>query len=86
MELHAFLNGATAMACLAVAVFFLRFWRATQDRLFMWFSFSFAILGANRVALSFVAPEAENRPYLYLLRLFAFAIIAIAVIDKNRKV
>jgi hypothetical protein len=84
IPLHAFVNGATAMGCLAVALFFLRFWRATQDRLFLWFAISFGVLGVNRGALSFVEPEAEARPYLYVLRLFAFAIIAIAVIDKNR--
>lgn len=85
MTLLALIHGATAMAAAAVALFFLRFWRQTQDRLFLLFAIAFALLMANRVSLAVVHVAAENVPYLYTLRLLAFALIAFAVIDKNRK-
>lgn len=76
--------GATALACFAVALFFVRFWRQMRDRLFLLFAIAFGVLGANRIALSADAVADENKPYLYLLRLLAFGLIAFAVIDKNR--
>jgi hypothetical protein len=79
-----FLSGATALACLAVALFFLRFWRETKDRLFLLFSIAFAFMTINRTALVVVLPSRENEPYVYLLRLAAFVLIAFAVADKNR--
>jgi hypothetical protein len=76
--------GATAMACLAVALFFVRYWRSSRDRLFLLFALAFIVLGLNRVLLATVHVAAENTPYLYSLRLVAFALIAFAVVDKNR--
>lgn len=79
-----FLSGATAMGCAVAALFFVRFWRHTRDRLFVHFAVAFAILGLNRAALALVVPAAESTPYFYVLRLAAFLLIAYAVIDKNR--
>lgn len=79
-----FLYGATAVTCLAVALFFLRYWQASRDRLFLLFAVAFLALGANRLAIGTMQVAAENVPYLYLLRLVAFALIAFAVVDKNR--
>lgn len=84
MTLLSFLFGATAMACLAVAGFFLRYWRTSRDRLFLLFAVAFMALAANRIAVATVHLSAENVPYLYLLRLLAFALIAFAIVDKNR--
>ena len=84
MTLLSFLLGATAMACLAVAVFFMRYWKSSGDRLFLLFAVAFLALGANRVAVAMVHLSAENVPYLYVLRLLAFALIAFAIVDKNR--
>ena len=84
MSLLAFIYGATATASVAVALFFLRFWRDTRDRLFLLFGIAFAVLAVNRVALATFHVAAENVPYLYSLRLVAFALIAFAIVDKNR--
>lgn len=35
------LQGATATACCVAALFFLKFWRTTRDRLFLFFSLGF---------------------------------------------
>ena len=84
MNALSFIYGATAMASMAIAVFFLRFWRDTRDRLFLLFAIAFTLLAVNRLALATIDVTAENVPYLYSLRLVVFGLIAFAVLDKNR--
>ena len=78
-----FMLGAIAMACVVVASFFLRFWRKTGDRLFGLFALAFGVLGLNWVALAFTRGD-ELRLMLYAVRLLAFVVILVAIIDKNR--
>lgn len=82
--LLAFIHGATAMAAAVVALFFVRYWRRTRDRLFVLFAVAFVVLAANRAGVALLHVSAENEPYLYLLRLLAFTLIAFAIVDKNR--
>jgi hypothetical protein len=84
MSVLSFIYGATAMASVAIAVFFLRFWRDTRDRLFLLFAIAFTLQAVNRLALATIDVTAENVPYLYSLRLVVFGLIAFAVLDKNR--
>lgn len=74
----------TAMACFGVATCFARFWRQTHDRLFALFAFAFALLGANTLLLAAINPTHESRHLIYLLRLAAFVVIIVAIVDKNR--
>jgi len=76
------MSGASVMASLVIALFFLRFYRRTRDRLFAMFSLAFAVFAANRLALVFV-DEAARRTSLYLVRLLAFLLILAAIVDKN---
>jgi ABC-type Fe3+-siderophore transport system permease subunit len=46
-----FILGATALASLVAALFFLRFWRDTRDRLFCFFAIAFGIDALHRVVL-----------------------------------
>ena len=78
-----FLQGATAMGTFAIALFFLRFWRETADRLFATFAAAFAIFGCNRVLLIVLDEESEARTWVYLLRALTFLLIIAAIIDKN---
>jgi hypothetical protein len=80
-----FVLGATAMGCLAAAVFFLRFWRDTHDRFFGLFALAFTAFAGNRIVLVAMDEADENRPLAYLVRLAAFVVILIAIIDKNRR-
>ena len=84
-DLHAFLTGVGTMGFLVATVFFFRFWRDTKDRLFALFAIAFGALALNRALLALLAPGRESQPYLYLIRLGAFLLIAWAVIDKNRR-
>jgi uncharacterized membrane protein len=78
------LNGATVMACTVAALFFLRFFRRTGERLFARFAASFGLLGLHWLALALTAPDYEFRPLLYVIRLLAFVVILFAIAEKNR--
>jgi hypothetical protein len=75
--------GMIAMASWIAGLFFLRFWRDTHDRLFLIFAIAFWLLGGTRVALVMATQSAEHN-YLYWVRLLAFVLILVAIIDKNR--
>lgn len=77
-----FLQGAITVGFAAAGLFFLRFWRETMDRLFLFFAISFWLQGIVRIALTLVG-EPEDRVYLYLLRLAAFVLILVAIAMKN---
>ena len=76
--------GAIVMGYAVAGLFFLRYWRQTRDRLFLIFAIAFWLLGAQRLALALTFQEAESHTGLYLVRLFAFLLILLAIVDKNR--
>ena len=78
------ISGAIVMGYAVAGLFFLRFWRQTRDRLFLIFAISFWLLGAQRLALAVTAEPVESHNGLYLVRLFAFLLILLAIVDKNR--
>jgi hypothetical protein len=80
-----FLSGAICMAASVISLFFIRFWRKTHDPLFAFFAAAFAILALERVARLPWHVDNEVQPYTYLARLFAFLLIIVAIIRKNRK-
>jgi peptidoglycan/LPS O-acetylase OafA/YrhL len=78
------INGALVMACLACALFFLRFWKTSRDRLFAYFALAFTAMSFNWMALSLLQVDDERRHYLYIVRLVSFLLILYAIWDKNR--
>jgi hypothetical protein len=79
-----FLYGALVMAMTIAALFFVRFYRQTSDRFFLWFAAAFGILALNRVLLVVWEVPDEVRPVFYAVRVLAFLIILAAIVDKNR--
>lgn len=79
-----FLNGAVAMACIFSGIAFLAYWRDSRDRLFVFFAVGFWVFAVNLILISAIDPGAEHRHWFYVLRLLAFALIAIGIVDKNR--
>ena len=75
--------GAIVMGYAVAGLFFLRFWRQTRDRLFLIFAISFWLLGAQRLTLAVSAEIVEAHTGLYLVRLFAFLLILLAIVEKN---
>nr|WP_043709381.1 DUF5985 family protein [Corallococcus macrosporus] len=84
MMLKTMLNGAVAMAWLASALFFLRFWLQSKDRLFAFFALAFTMLAGNSVVAALLDADDERRHYIYVARLLAFLLILYAIWDKNR--
>lgn len=78
-----FLAGASVLASAAVALFFLRFWHDTSDRLFLIFAVAFAVFAVNRVLLSALGDENEAQTAVYLARAVTFGLIALGIADKN---
>lgn len=71
------------MGYLVAAIFFLKFYRTTKDRLFAFFATAFGLLSAQRVALGLTTKTVEDTVLIYVIRLIAFLIILYAIIDKN---
>lgn len=78
------LLGAIAMASLVAAVFFLRFWKHTRDRFFLFFAAAFGLEGVNRVLLGLDLGSSEHQPIYYSIRLISYILILVAIVDKNR--
>lgn len=83
-EVTILISGANAMGFFVSGLFFLRFWRDTADRLFAMFALAFWALALNSGLLAVVHPINETRHVLYLIRLIAFVLIIVGVVDKNR--
>lgn len=81
---NAILVGAIGTASLVAALFFLRFWRTSRDRFFLFFALSFLIEGVNRIGLFLSIGLTEDHPVYYLVRLVAYGLILVAIVDKNR--
>ena len=81
--IEGFLIGVIATASAIAGLFFLKFWRDTRDSFFLAFAASFLIEGLNRVSLLFLPRPNEGNPWIYLVRLFAFLLILIAIVRKN---
>ncbi|TFW03249.1 hypothetical protein E4K72_12795 [Oxalobacteraceae bacterium OM1] len=79
------LVGGIAMCALTIALFFLRFWRSTGDRFFLFFSLAFAIEAAHRVLSVATALPSEDEPAFYFIRLCGYGLILFAIVDKNRR-
>lgn len=79
------LAGAAAMGSATIALFFVRFWRDSHDRLFGAFAVAFVLFAVNRVVLGVSERESEDLLAVYGLRLAAFVVIIAAVVDRNRR-
>ena len=76
--------GAITMGFAVCGLYFLRFWRATRDGLFLSFALAFWLLGLSQAAITLAADMVEERSWIYLLRLAPFLLILFAIWQKNR--
>jgi hypothetical protein len=82
--MNSVLVGAIGVAAFIAGLFFLRFWKTTRDRFFLFFALSFWIEGAHRIAIQLWLGPDEASPLAYLPRLLAYGLIIAAIIHKNR--
>lgn len=83
--LNGVVSGALMMGYAVAALFFLRFWAAARDRLFGMFALAFLLLAIQRFAITMTREAMEDQTVFYLLRLAAFVVILVAIVDKNRR-
>jgi hypothetical protein len=84
-NLIAVLTGMVSMASLVAALVFLRYWRRSHDRLFLYFCIAFFLDAGVRVVQGLQAVADESEMYVFLTRLATFALIAWGIADKNRR-
>lgn len=85
MMLDQFLSGAIVMGFAVAALLFLSYWRRTGQSLFLTFSASFFLLAVNYTWLALTNIPVEERSPLFLIRLLAFSLIIVAIVQSNTK-
>ncbi len=84
-EWNQFLYGALWLASTLAGFVFLRYWQRSRDRLFLFFSLAFWTLATQWLLQAIFMPSDEDRHYFFFLRLGAFLLIIVAIVDKNRR-
>lgn len=78
-----FLWGMLTLSSAVASLLFLRYARITRDRLFSYFAAAFLVMAFNWLGLALIEPNTEERYLAYFLRLIAFVLIIIGIVDKN---
>lgn len=78
------LSGLIIAGDLVAALFFLKFWRRSDDILFAIFAAAFLLLALGQGLLALTDVPVEERSWIYLLRLAAFILIILGIVHKNR--
>jgi hypothetical protein len=79
----AFLGGLIAMSFGVIGLFFVKFWTRTRDSLFIAFAIAFWLLAISQTLVALRVVPREEQSWIYVLRLAAFVLIAIAIVRKN---
>ncbi|HWQ85348.1 DUF5985 family protein [Brevundimonas sp.] len=78
------MTGAVITGNAIAALFFLKFWRRTGDRLFLAFAAAFLLMGLVPLLTAVRDVPREEQSAFYLIRLAAFLIIIWAIAAKSR--
>jgi hypothetical protein len=78
-----FIAGVVTMGYVVAGLFFLKFRARSGDALFVKFAAAFWLLAANEAMLAAMQFPQADESWPYLLRLAAFALIAVAILQKN---
>ncbi|CAN5916015.1 hypothetical protein BH11MYX3_BH11MYX3_11740 [soil metagenome] len=80
-----FIHGMLTLACLAIGLKFLKFWRVSGDRFFLWFTSAFWVFAISWTLRAFMPSLGDQAHLIFLPRLLGFLLIIAAIIDKNRR-
>jgi hypothetical protein len=80
--MRAFVAGLLTMGYLVASLYFLRFWKRSGERLFVFFALAFALLATQRLGL--ILLTSLDSTWLYGLRLLAFVLLLVGILEKNR--
>jgi hypothetical protein len=84
ISLASFSSGAMAAFCWVIGLYFIGFWRKTNDRFFGFFAAGFWMLGIGRFATTLLGDTQSPHAVIQTLRLIAYLTFLAAIIDKNR--
>jgi len=85
VALTIFFSGMIFATFLASGLFFFKFGKRTREPFFAMFAYACWMLAFERLPLLFFGPDAEGRPWVFLMRLFAFFLIIVSFVSANRK-
>lgn len=77
------LLGAVIMGDVIAALFFVRFWKRTDDRLFLFFAASFIAIAVSRVVVDEYIPPVGYEPFGYMIRVLSYLFIIAGILYKN---
>ncbi len=83
--METFFGGMITGGHLIAGLFFIKFWKRSQDALFAAFALAFWLLALNQFLLVVMKVSSEEQSWIYLLRLAAFVLIAVAIVHKNTR-
>lgn len=78
-----FISGVITMGFALAALFFFRFWRRTNDYLFVAFAGAFVLMALNQMLIGLTQAGSEGQFLLYVPRLLAFILLIGVIIAKN---
>ena len=78
-----FHSGWLAAMCLILSLFFMRSWRQSEDRLFLFFGLAFWLMSIENTLLASMREFGEAHWSVYLIRLTAFLLIIYSILQKN---
>ena len=78
------LLGAVVMGDVMAALFFVRFWRMTSDRFFLFFTASFIADAVSRVVVDQGIPPFGHEALGYIIRVLSYLFIVAGILYKNR--
>lgn len=82
--MYQLITGMLTILSLVAALFFTMSWRRSGDRFFLIFALAFTLLGIERLILGILNLPESPLLSIYVVRLIAFLLIIIAIVDKNR--
>jgi len=78
-----FVFGVITMGYVVAGLFFAKFWHRSRDPLFAIFAVAFWLLALNQAIVAVIEVPREEQSWAYLLRLAAFILIIVAIVNKN---
>ncbi|MGC1870262.1 MAG: DUF5985 family protein [Acidobacteriaceae bacterium] len=78
-----FLLGCITASSLIIGLFFLKFWRATRDVLFLAFAVFFVVQGGSHAFVVSLSYPNEGSFWLFLVRLVSILVVLGAILWKN---
>lgn len=84
-DIQIFMTGLIVALSFIAGLQFLKFYRLSHDRFFVWFAGAFWVFAVGWTIRVFDENAGEHAHLVFLPRLIGFVMILIAILDKNRR-